>query len=453
MNIYRHLLIGVICLLLVSILAACKAVIPGRVLLSTPRLVRAFEPVAAVEANGTRHFAWTELDSVYSRQAMVYARLYPDGAFYLVEWHPTTSGVNYGHPDLVVTDDGVAYLSYTGCVSVNDCDAYYSVFVKGWRGAPALPFSAGIGAKDLVLAQRANWVYIVGVALDPIDPNISSISYKLLAGGGSRQGLVAREDDYWTATPSSVIDAAGDLHVAFRWFSYLGTDRIGYANNVGSSGAMTTVYQPASTGFTTPAISVADGSGDIFVAYATHEAPNNSLNIWRPYPLPATSPAARTLTPGTNWQMLRSPALAALGTGNYVIIFSASNSGTGSTEIWTYAKDDDAPVRITTDMVYDEPPLVAKTVLGFPVYAWRTSSPGTPGHTCYGDVKVVTNALEPNVFTAFHDKGTCDNAGFDLAVSEGEGVGVWLDVRDGGSLLEPWYATDWLERYLPTIRR
>ncbi len=305
---------------------------------------------------------------------------------------------------------------------------------------------------DLVLAQRANWVYVLGGSPDPVDLYTSSISYRRLAGG-SRQGLVAQEDDYWARNPSGLVDSAGDLHVAFRSYSYLGADRIGYANNVGSTGDMAAVYRTASTGFTTPAISQADSSGDIFVAYATHEAPDNNLNIWRPYPLPATPPAALTLTPGTNWHILESPALAALGSGNYVVIFSASNSGTGSTEIWTYAKDDDSPVRITTDMVYDEPPLVAKAVLGLPVYAWRTSSPGTAGHTCYGDVKVVTDALNPTVYTAFRDKGTCDNDGFDLAVNGGEGLGVWLDQRDGGVVIEPWYATDWLERYLPMIRR
>ncbi len=455
MNKYRSLSIGVICMLLLSILVACKPVIPGRVLLSTPRTTRAFTPVAAVEANGTRHFAWTEPDSVYTRRAIVYARLYPDGKFYLVEWHSASSGVHYGNPDLVVADNGTAFLSYTGCPSgspPSDCTAYFSGFDKNWHGTPPLVYSAGTGPVNLVLVQRAGWVYVMGADLDPGDPYTSSITYKQLTGG-IRQGLVAEQVGYWAATPSGVIDAAGDLHVAFRSFSSGGSDRIGYANNVGSAGDMAAVYHTASTGFTTPAISQADASGDIFVAYATHEVPSNSLNIWRPYPLPATPPAALVLTSGTNWQILDSPALVAFGDGNYAVIFSALNSGTTGEEIWVYSKSASSLTRITNDVVRDSAPLAVKAASGFPVYAWRTWSPGEPGHTCYGDVKVVTNAMVPSVYTAFEDKGTCDNDGFDLAVSGGEGVGVWLDLRDGSSLLEPWYATDWLENYLPAVRK
>ncbi len=457
MNNYRSLSIVVIGVLLLSFLAACRPATPGQVLLSEYR-GQAFTPVAAVEANGTRHFAWTEPDSVYSQQAMVYARAYPDGKFNLVEWHSPSVGVNYVNPDLVVTDGGNAYLSYTGCsyTPSRHCDAFITAFGKSWGGGPpASPQSAWVGPNGLVLVQRGNWVYVLGTSdPDPLDPYTSSLSYKQLSGG-SRQGLVAEETDFWAAEPSGVIDNAGDLHVAFRSFSHLLLDRIGYANNVESTGNMgAALYYPVSGGFPTPSISLAEGSGDIYVAYA-HGLALDSLSVWRTYPPPIIDPEPLDLGPATGWHLSGSPALAAFGDGNYWVIFSASNDAAAINEIWAYVKTVGDPVRITNDAINDSPPLAVKGVTEQPVYAWRTTHRQTepPYDECFGDVKVVTIAIDPTIQTIFADQGTCDNPGFDLAVNGKEGLGVWLDVRNNKTLPEPWYAIDWLESFLPAIRK
>ncbi len=457
MNRDRGLSIGVMCMLILSILVSCKPVTPGRVLLSDYR-GQAYTPVAAIEANGTLHFAWTEVDSVVLRQAIVYARFNPNGTSYLVEWHSPTSGISYRNPDLVVDDNGDAFLSYTGCPSgspPSDCSAYYSVFAKNWHGTPPFVYSAEVGPDGLMLVQRASWVYALGSDLDPIDPHTSSITYNRLSGT-PRQGLVAEEDGYWAADASAVIDTAGDLHVAFRSYSFTGTDRIGYANNVGSAGNMgAALYYPVDTGFATPSISLAEGSDDIFVAYA-HGLLMNSLSVWRTHPLPITDPVSLALGPYTNWQIVGSPALAALGSGNYLVVFSAFNSASpGDAEIWTYAKVGAELTQITNNTVADSPPQIAKGVLELPVYGWRTShpDPDLPGKDCFGDVNVVTNAMDHAVQNIFMDKGTCNNSGFDLAVNGDEGVGVWLDVRNNKTLPEPWFAIDWLENFLPAIRK
>ncbi len=457
MNKYRFLSMVVICVLLLSTLGACKPVTSGRVLLSDYR-GQAFTPVAAIEANGTLHFAWVEPDSVVSRQAVVYARFYPDGTFRLIEWHSPTSGVHYGSPDLVVTDGGIAYLSYTACSysPTEHCDAVYSGFGKSWNGLPPPPpLSAGVGPRFLQLVQRGNWVYVLGAyEPDPIHPDTSSIAYKRL-NGGIAQGLAAEEDGYWATDPGGVIDAAGDLHLAFRSFNAT-TNRIGYANNVGSTGNMgAPLYYPVDSGFATPSISLAESSDDIFVAYA-HGLLMNSLSVWRTHPLPVIDPVTLDLGPATGWRIVGSPAISALGTGNYLVVFSAfSSASPDDAEIWTFAKTGAVLDQITNNTVADSPPQVAKGVLELPVYAWRTSHPDpeSPGKLCFGDVNVVTDAVDPVVQNIFMDKGTCNNSGFDLAVNGDEGVGVWPDVRNYKTLPEPWYATDWLEIYLPALRK
>ena len=465
MNNYRRLVTGILCLLFLLSITACKVPMPGRVLLTTPPSSNARTPVAAVGADGTRHFAWTE--QVGIKQGMVYARAYPDGRFYQAIWSSPTSGTHYGNPDLVVTDNGIAYLSYTAInydgTPGGIWSAHYSAFPAGWLGTTPLVYSAGVGERDLKLVQRGNTVYVLGYA--SADDTSSSITYKQLYGA-IRQGLVAWEDGWFATVSNAVIDAAGDLHVAFRSYYHIGTDdRIGYASNVGSLGDMAApVYETVSAGFPAPSIARAEETDDIFVAYAVQGTPSDSLYVWRPHPAPATGPVSRALGPATNWSINGSPAIVATGTNYYQVIFSASNSASADTEIWTYGSSSSSPYQVTNDTVGDGPPVAARIIgdfngspVEFPMYAWRTTylDPGPPPTTCYGNVKVVADgSLAPHPRTIFQNKAlTCANPGYDLAVNGDRGLGVWLDIRDGSSILEPWYSVDGVEVFIPAIRK
>ncbi len=101
MNRYRRLLIGISCVLLVSTLAACSVPIPGRLLLSGAPPASVSSPAAAIEADGTRHFAWGEPDPlVPNTQGIRYYRVNPDGTSHTTAWYPYPAELfnNYGSP-------------------------------------------------------------------------------------------------------------------------------------------------------------------------------------------------------------------------------------------------------------------------------------------------------------------------------------------------------------------
>ncbi len=466
MNKYRRLVIGILCLLLLLSITACKVPMPGRLLLGLPRSFDAFTPVAAVEADGTRHFAWTE--PMGSQQGMVYARLLPDGAtFYLAEWHSSTYNEHYRNPRLVVTDSGVAFVAYAGCtddVPGGNCSAHYSAFPKGWVGGAVPTLSPGVGGYSLSLVQRGNTVYALGVTRLPtnVSPTSSRVDYKRLAGGVA-EGRVAEETGWFIDNPSGAIDSAGNLHVALKSNQYMTNNfKIGYTNNLWTTGNMGTPdYQIVDPTPLSPSISLAEGSGDFYVAYAINGFPADSIFVWRTHPAPASSPVSLSLGPATGWQVNGPPALVATGNAFYTVIFSASNSASADTEIWTYGSISSAPHQVTNDAVDDGPPVAARAVamlsgspVEFPIYAWRTTHQEVPS-TCYGDVKVVADGslVAPIPRTVFRDKGTCDNPGYSLSALGDRGLGVWLDVRDGSSLLEVWYSTDGVEMFIPVVRR
>ena len=468
MNLCRCFAIGSLCLLLLITLAACKVPMPGRVLLSTPRSVNASAPVAAIEADGTRHFAWVEPGGMLNQPGITYYRVNPDGAIRTVPWFPTGLDEYYTDLDLVVAASGTAYLAYNSCTSgtFSSCSAYYVTFPKDWNGTDHTDYGAGVGDHGLKLVQRGNTVYVLGVTAEGnFGLDGSHISYRQLPGG-TRQGLVADEPEYFATDPSGVIDAAGDLHVAFHSSNLIGTsNRIGYTNNVGTTGNMAApVYKTVPADFHAPAISRSEAGDDIYVAYAVQGTPSDSLYVWHPHPAPGTDPVSLALGSATDWQINGSPALAATGTYYYQVFFSASNSASDDFEIWTYTVGDSAPYQVTNDTVDDGPPVAAKAVavdlgpaIEFPIYAWRTtySDPGPPTTTCYGAVKVVADgSAVPSPRTIFQKKVlTCGNYGYDLAVNEDRVLGVWLDVRDGSSILEPWYSMDGDETFLPAIRK
>jgi hypothetical protein len=447
-----YLLAGVFCLLLVSILAACGVPIPGRTLLTTPHSMDAGSPVVAVHFSGTRHFAWTEMHTVLNRQGIYYQRVLPGGTTYQTFLYSMVDDADYGNPDLVVADNGAAYLAFTSCTA-SGCSAKYSYFSADWHGTPSLPLDAGVGPQDLMLVQGGSIVYALGVTMGPTS---SMIKYKKLSGY-LREGIVYSDSGWFHVSPSAAVDSGGDLHVAFRSsFAFGAAYKVSYTNNDGSDGDMALpLYQEPVNAPSSPSLSIAGGNGDIFIAYAVPADPSDSLYVW--HPDPGASPTSLLLGPATAWQMRGNPVLVASNNGGYTVIFSASNSASADTEIWTYSSGGSVPNQVTNNEVDDGQPVAAKAkndTIESPVFAWRVARPNPGGGTCLGDVMAISEVFPHlRVRTVFRDQGTCLNLGYDLAANEDRGLGVWLDVRPGSSILEPWYAVDGSEVFLPAIRR
>lgn len=461
MNRYRHLAIGSLCLMFVIVLAACDVPMPGRVLLSAPPSADLSAPVAAVETDGTRHFAWIEPGGTWNQPGIRYYRADSDGSTHTVSWYPTELGEHYyASPDLVVTNSGTAFLAYDSCSFDSlggSCGAYYVPFPKDWNGIDHTSYGAGVGSGNLTLVGRSGWVYALGVNGEgTFGLGGSRISYHQLAGG-TESGDVTWVDTWFASDPSAVIDAGGHLHVAFLSHQLAGSEyKIGYTSNVLGSGDMAApVYQVYGSEISSPSISRSESDGAVYAAYAVSGAANDSLIVWKP----GTAPETILLGPATNWQISGWPALAATGTSNYQVVFSAANSDSADAEIWLYAKGTGALAQVTDDAVEDGQPVVAKAfgVLDYPIYAWRTTWADSkdPGGPCFGDVRVITESASPHppFRTIFQDKETCANPGYDLAANENRGLGVWLDVRAGSSVLEPFYSTDGTETFIPAIRR
>lgn len=464
MKLYRRLALAGLALLLLLTAAACKVPLPGRPLLSDPPDASVSSPAVAIEADGTRHFAWVEPGGeILNAQGVTYYRVFPDGTSASNSWYPDELGEYYADPDLVVTDSGTAYLAYRDCTSgtLTTCGSYVVALPKAWGGAPLLPQPAGVGASNLTLVQRGGIVYLLGVNGEgDLGLDGSRVAYKQLAGG-TRQGSVAWESGWFAGDPGGVIDSAGNLHVAFQTHNFLGTDhKVGYTSNAGVPGDMLApVYSTAvsiPSQVSSPSISRSESNGAVFVAYAAADSPANRLYVWQP----GTTAALIPLGPATDWQIRGSPALAAFGSNNYQVVFSASNSSTsGTAEMWLYDRGKLVLARLTDDTLNDGQPVVAKAfgVFDYPIFAWRTAAipdPSAPGN-CFGDVRVLTESQSsaPYLRTAFRDQGTCNNYGYDLAASGERALGAWLDVRPGSSVLEPWYSVDATETFLPAVRR
>ncbi len=455
-------------LLLLLAVVACAVPLPGRPLLSVPPDGNTTSPTTAVEANGTRHFAWSQPGVL--GPGITYYRVLPDGTTASTSWYPADLFTSYRSPQLAVTTSGTAYVVYESCSigTFTDCVTNYVTFPKAWGGtAPPAPVGV-VNHAGLILVNRGEWLYVLGGYGDAFIPTSSKVFYAQIAGGTRKGDVVSFETNWFASSPSAAIDSSGNLHVAFLSCYTLActSSRIGYTSDPGTGGDMPAPVYTATTSneLSSPAFSLSESAGSLYawVAYAARTAPSHEMYLWPVKPLPADAPTPIPLGFATDWQIFNLPALAAFGAGSYQVVLSASNNARTDAKMWLFSGSGSV-IQLTNDDVNEGQPLAAKLnayflgkLIEFPIFAWRTAGnpvAASPGN-CFGDVRVLTESSGdfPVVRTAFHDQGTCGNFGYDLAGGD-QALGVWLDHRAGSTVLEPFYSAAAVEMFVPVIRR
>ncbi|HEY0738759.1 MAG TPA: hypothetical protein VGD69_27820 [Herpetosiphonaceae bacterium] len=437
------------CVIALSLLTGCvTSLAPLRPLIGSGT---ASQVAVAVQANGIKHYAWTECGGGSCQ--LVYQRIKFGAPIYQYAFS-VAPGAQIISPDVAVTADGRAFVTRVVCQD-GICTDYYSIFPADANDttvivSQTLATPAGNSASGPKLKARDNIVYAVYFVETP---GPARMRYRQLSGGTSG-GYVELRGDMRPAAPSMAIGSDGVLHVTWA-ARKIGSSETAYGNNNGTSGDfISTVSYDYDGDYNFRGRDIAlDPNNTPYIVYAFDAGAYDIVRIHCEAPVTACFGEIGTRTipldPARNpWRLRGGPHIQLLS-WSPAVVFSANNSATGNNEIWYYTPPssgvDPGPTRVTNNAVHDEEPQIVVERSNFgdvPVVAWRTYEILTlsgisvecqrDAYTFYFDQ---TTARQ--VFTS---TGGCYNPAQDLAANGRWVAGVWLDRLDSGddSPLVPW---------------
>ncbi len=430
------------------VLSGCiTSAAPARVL---PReaFASVVEVALAVGDDGFKHHVWSECAGTGPNFTcvLVYARTASGGVIYSHAF-VTPIGTYAANASVAVASSGDAYVVRSECTGVVGCVDYWSLF-------PAEPDGVFIDSQLLHQTEvesqgppqavaRGNDVY----AAYFIDVGGQTrLRYRQLSGGSSL-GYV----DTTTMPPSDLslaVDSGGNLHAAWVRSPITGTF-VAYANNIGTTVSFNpaTSFSGAGNAFSRPDLAL-DSVDRAYVAYALAAGAGETVQVRC---LDIAADCYREVTVLTvptvdgPWGVWGNANLAMDGLQPNVV-FAAIHDSLSSNDIWWYHPPDSGPdpdpTRVTsTAAVSEGEPLIVKensTSGDVPVIGWRTFQAALLGANapadanapdaffCYGDVFVAYGNTS-TTRQVFEDRGTCQNAGFDLAANGAWVAGVWVD--------------------------
>lgn len=459
----RPLRLVFVCIIALALLTGCvTSLAPVRPLLTENDARSASEVAVAVQANGIKHYLWTECGAGTCQ--LVYQRIRFGAPIYQYTF-TAASGTTLQHPDVVVTADGRAFVVHRFCFSA--CIDYYSIIPADANDSTVItleqlasPTDGSAGPPKI--AARDNVVYATYLIEGDSAPRLR---YRQLSGGNSG-GYVELRPTMTPSQPSLAIGSNGALYVT--WKANTGSSsEIAYGTNNGTSGDFPTVFSYDFTGnlnFRNPDIAL-DPNNTPYIVYAYDGGASDIVTIRCEAAITACFGEIGTRTIPLNaaqnpWRLRGSPHIQLLN-WSPAVVFAADNSVTDNNEIWFYTPPssgiDPGPTRATNNAVQDDEPqiVVERSNYGdVPVVAWRTYITLTiPDVDCFGDAYMFyfTTSTLRRVFTS---TGGCFNFEQELAANGQWVAGVWLDHQSSeNSRLVPWTLFNAHTVYTPTTAK
>lgn len=389
-----------------------------------------------------------------------FTHFYPDSD---TQWHrlnyqSPTPGRDMLSPDIVVNDDGIAYMVVRArMLGGTSYDYLIDSFSHGMTR-----LDSTYGSLDRPkIATNGTDVYVVY----PVEDTASfRLRYKQVAGG-TASGWVspaAGDGQYLSGDKYNLaVSRAGYLYVV--WNNSLGI----YLNsNYGSTGNMSHLRVVESTGgFSTPAIAVSDadsgGNDFVWVVYADFypDAHINSDDMVLYYCDASDCDGSTedwfrfSLNSTAEWELRERPRVVGKGSNAYVA-FSGRNkyqpAGTAGYEIFVGWHNPITPeeeiTTVTDDSIGDFEPVIA-IINDYPTVAWRQ----IPGADGYRDVMLYDSKYGVRkVFESEQGKSNLDIAGNGI-----HGAGVFLEniLRPGIDTVDMYYTYNGFLIHLPFVRR
>lgn len=445
----------IVCVIALSLLTGCVTTLaPARPLLGNGS---ASEVAVAVQANGIKHYAWTECGGGSCQ--LMYQRIKFGAPIYQYAF-TVAPGAQIISPDVAVTADGRAFVTRSVCVEAV-CTDYYSIFPADANDttmivSEQLASPAANRTAPAKLKARDNIVYAVYTVETPDTPRLR---YRQLSGGTSG-GYVDFRPSVQPGAPSLAIGSNGALYVTWKAATSSSTE-IAYGHNSGTTGDFPTVVSYDFAGnynFLNPDIAL-DPNNTPYIVYAYKGDASDIVRIRCEAVVTACFGEIGTRTIPLNsaqnpWRLRGSPHIQLLS-WSPAVVFSADTSVTDNNEIWYYTPPssgvDPGPTRVTNNAAQDDEPQIVVERSSFgdvPVVAWRTyvtittpPSPPFPGITvdCARDAYMFY-FNQTTVQRVFTSTGGCFNTAQDLAANGQWVAGVWLDRRANSddSRLVPW---------------
>ncbi len=459
------------CLIGALFLTGCiRTHVPARPLLVTPD-GNAAETAVAVQADGTKHYVWTECTTADGSCQLVYYRtkIGAPNAHYVFT---PEAGTTTKYPDVAVTMSGHAFVVRSVCKGMV-CTDYYSIIPATFDGAAAIasyplaePGASSAGAPRL--EARGNVVY---ATYQTAGDTHARLRYRQLSGGSS-SGFVDVRADVRPSNVSIDIDYNGKLHAV--WLAEVaGSHEVAYGTNVGTTGdfAPSVSHEAGSDyHFKHPDIAL-DSANRPYIVYAFDDATTDTIKLRCEAPVSSCFGGIATrvipLDPGQGpWRLRGNPQLT-IRAAIPNVVFSAKNGATGNHEIWHYStpvsETDQALERVTINDVEDDAPIIAEENSNFGeivVAGWNTyytianPIPGGSSIECSeGIYMFYFNKLTLRRIDG--GNGGCFPQSPDLAANEQWVAGVWLDTTDEGPAprLVPWTTFNAYVSYLPLVSK
>jgi hypothetical protein len=462
----------IICIVVLLSLTGCVFTLSPVKPLLTPGSAHAREVAVAVEANGIKHYAWTECATsgpsttcqlVYERRNV--NRVIAQGVFTFA------LGADLRNPDVAATADGRAFMVHTVC-SPSACTDYYSVIPADAIGStPIAPAELALPAANSAgvprLKARDNVVYAVYLVAGESN---TRLRYRQLSGGTSG-GYADYRNSGNNSNPSIAIGSNGVLHAVWKTYTASSTE-INYGHNTGSTedfGGVNGYDFAGNHAFSNPDIAL-DGNNTPYMVYSYYSGGGDIVKIQCQATASLCYNGVTTQIVPLDaaqhpWRLRGSPHIQVPGSAP-TIVFSASNSVTGNNEIWHYTPPssgtDPGPTRVTTNDVQDDEPLIVEEHSNFgdiEVVAWRTyitlTPPPTPPlppipYECMRDgYSFYFN--NTTVRRVFESTGGCHNYSQDLAASGQWVAAAWIDrlVNSDDTRIVPWTTFNAHTTYTP----
>jgi hypothetical protein len=436
-----------VCIVVLVWLTGCVTTLaPTRALISAGS-AHASEIAVAVQANGVKHYAWTECSGSDTTCQLVYDRVLFGSTIYRYVFTVVT-GAQIRHPDVAVTTDGRAFVVRSVCIPGACTDYYSEIPADVDDTTPIMPIQlASPGANSAgppKIKARGNVVYALYLVPDGTN---ARLRYRQISGGTSG-GSVDFRASVHNSHPSFAITSAGKFHAVWMTNTSSSTE-ISYSNNIGTTGdtGMPISYDVAGNyHFDRPDIAL-DTSDTPYIVYSYDGSSSDIVKIRCEAAASACFNGITTrvvpLDAAQNpWRLRGSPHIEVPGSAP-TIVFSADTSATSNNEIWYYTPPssgtDFGPSRITTNDVQDDEPLIVEETSNFgniAVVAWRTyiavtipPNPPFPGGSfdCPRDVYTFyfNNSTLRRVFDS---TGGCFASSHDLAANGQWVAGAWIDL-------------------------
>jgi hypothetical protein len=474
MSARRPLGLLVICAIALLLLSGCVVTISPARALVTAGTANAREVAVAIQANGIKHYAWTECSGAGASATcqLVYERRLVNAVTYQYI-SAVAAGAELQHPDIAATADGRAFIVHRVCSS-GRCTDYYTVIPADAPDSTTIspvplasPGAHSAGSPKV--KARGNFVYAVYLAAGETNPRLR---YRQLSGGSSG-GYVDVRASVPPSDPSLAIGSNGVLHVVWK-IDTGSSSEVTYGSNSGTSsdfGLPVSYDAGGNYDFDIPDIAL-DSNNTPYIVYSYDDGTSDLVKIRCEAEASKCYNNITTLTVPLNaeqnpWRLRGSPHIQVTGSAP-MIVFSADTSTTSTNEIWYYTPPssgaDSGPTRVTTNDVQDDEPLIVEEQSNFgdvAVVAWRTyitvSTPPTPRlpamtYDCLRDgYSFYSN--NTTVRRVFNSMGGCLNSSQDLAANGPWVAAAWIDrlEQSGDRRAVPWTTFNAHTMYAPII--